>query len=322
MNKSLEHQPLLIIAFARPEGVRRIIDLAITYGVSKIFVSTDGPRNSIDSDRLAKIQRVVSEFEGHPGIQIVTNQLLENHGVASGVIHALDWFFSNVESGIVLEDDIVPTNSFFEFCETALTIYSMEPRVKMISGTQVFPDESDRSSALATTYPMIWGWAAWAKDWHSLRSHFFELKPTEFRSIFDYRWQYWSTGARRAISGIVDTWDTPIAFQFFNRKLLAITPPINLVTNVGADEVASHTSENLFPLNLPRFEASVNDFIFPSGIALESKEYSNKLERELFRIKYRHWFSPILSKLFDYWRFKKSRKMKPLKNRVKELKAH
>ncbi len=316
MSRSLDHQPLLIIAFARPDGVRRIFELAISYGVSKIYVSMDGPRNNIDSERLAGIQRVISEFEAQPGIEIYTNQLPENHGVASGVIHALDWFFSNVQSGMVLEDDIIPTNSFFEFCETALMIYAKQPRVKMISGTQVFPNESDKKSALATTYPMIWGWAAWAKDWHSLRSHFFELKPSELSQIFDYRWHYWFTGARRAISGIVDTWDTPLAFHFFNRRLLAITPPINLVTNVGADEVAAHTSENLFPLNLPRFEVNVRDFIFPSGIELESKEYSKKLERDLFSIRYRHYLSPVISKFFDLWRFKKTKNMQTLKNRL------
>ncbi len=316
MDKVVRHQPLLIIAFARPDGVRRILEIAIESGVSRIYISMDGPRDKIDSDRIAQIQRVVSEFKSDSGIEIFTNELTTNHGVAAGVIHAIDWFYSKVESGIILEDDIMPTNSFFEFCETALALYAKDQRIKMISGTQVFPDEKDKRSIRVANYPMIWGWATWAEDWNELRSHFFEVKPLRISSVFDYRWQYWFTGARRAISGLVDTWDTPIAFQFYNRGLLAITPPINLVTNIGADDVAVHTSIDAFPLNLPRFEAEVSSFVFPPSIELESIKYSQKLERDLFQIRYRHCLSPLVSILFDFWRFRHSKRRDPLKIRI------
>ena len=316
MNDSLNHQPLLIIAFARPDGVRRILEIAIKAGVAEIYVSVDGPRNATDKERITEILEVVSEFKSDSKVDIFANTFPNNLGVASGVIHALDWFYSNVPSGIVLEDDIVPTCSFFDFCESALEIYSEDNRVKMISGTQVFPSDGDNRSVRTTSYPMIWGWATWAEDWRDLRSHYFDFRPLRIKSLLDYRWYYWLTGAKRAVSGKVDTWDTPIAFQFYNRGLLSITPPTNLVTNVGADEAAVHTSEDTFPLNLPRFEIDVNDCVFSISGESELKEYNNKLERELFRIRYRHYFSPVFSLFFDFWRFGNSKTRKPLRDRI------
>ena len=37
--------------------------------------------------------------------------------------YAIDWFFENVESGIILEDDIVPEIEFLEFCNFYLEEY-------------------------------------------------------------------------------------------------------------------------------------------------------------------------------------------------------
>ncbi len=53
----------------------------------------------------------------------------------------LNWFFENVEQGIILEDDCVPNESFFPFCQELLERYRDDLRVMQISGTNYLFDK-------------------------------------------------------------------------------------------------------------------------------------------------------------------------------------
>jgi len=47
----------------------------------------------------------------------------KNLGCKYAVSGAIDWFFENVEQGIILEDDCLPDPSFFRFCQEMLKEY-------------------------------------------------------------------------------------------------------------------------------------------------------------------------------------------------------
>jgi hypothetical protein len=65
---------------------------------------------------------------------------------------------------IVLEDDDVPSLSFFTFCKEMLDRYEHDERIVMISGfniDEVTPDVAD--SYFFTSTFSIWGWASWRR---------------------------------------------------------------------------------------------------------------------------------------------------------------
>ena len=47
----------------------------------------------------------------------------KNLGCKKSVINAINWFFENEESGIILEEDCIPNESFFYFCAALLDKY-------------------------------------------------------------------------------------------------------------------------------------------------------------------------------------------------------
>ena len=57
-----------------------------------------------------------------------------NLGCGHAPATAIDWFFQNVEAGIILEDDCRPDPTFFSFCEVLLERYKDDDRIKHISG--------------------------------------------------------------------------------------------------------------------------------------------------------------------------------------------
>ncbi len=55
-------------------------------------------------------------------------------GCGVAVSNAIDWFFEFEETGIILEDDVLPDQSFFPFCEELLKRYKDNSQVMIISG--------------------------------------------------------------------------------------------------------------------------------------------------------------------------------------------
>ena len=58
-----------------------------------------------------------------------------NQGCRAGVAAALDWFFCQVEEGIILEDNCVPHPDFLPYCQTLLERYGHDTRVFSICGS-------------------------------------------------------------------------------------------------------------------------------------------------------------------------------------------
>ena len=76
--------------------------------------------------------KLVEDIDWSCDIQIQQNTI--NYGSHIAPKKAIDWLFENETVGIILEDDCIPNDSFFEYCSVLLDRYSEEDRVFMISG--------------------------------------------------------------------------------------------------------------------------------------------------------------------------------------------
>lgn len=70
--------------------------------------------------------------------------------------------FENEEMGIILEDDCLPSQSFFWFCEELLERYKDDERIGHIGGCN-FQKRIKRGNVdyYFSIYNYIWGWASW-----------------------------------------------------------------------------------------------------------------------------------------------------------------
>ena len=106
------NSPVLFIVFNRPDSTARVLSRILEAGPNDLFVAADGPRPSVPAD-IEKCRRTRSLFENLPS-SIKTHTFFQDHnlGCRLGVSTALSWFFSLVESGIIVEDDCLPDLSF------------------------------------------------------------------------------------------------------------------------------------------------------------------------------------------------------------------
>jgi hypothetical protein len=101
-------------------------------------------------------------------------------------------------------------------------------------------------------------------------------------------------GGKRVLDGQVDTWDTALAGEFHINGKICLIPPINLVSNLGNDDVAAHTSMDGSTVFVKGYEFISNHAF---KVALDSKRdnsYDIQLRDKIFQIKIKHYFLPIV----------------------------
>jgi hypothetical protein len=290
--KCKEKPPVLIVGFSRIQQIRNTLEKLISLGIESIYLALD---YSISEEVRAKqislveeIQSRESRFHGRVKIWYRTR----NHGVGVGIISALDWFFSNNEEGIILEDDLVFEEDFLLYCSKALDAYINEREVLLISGNRFDTSLQNRGMA-ATNFPQIWGWATWRDRWVEIRKLILTDKRLPVKSLLRRDVCFFFAGAKRTLNGNIDTWDLPLAYEMLVKGKLCILPDVNLVSNIGSDVFSTHTKANNFPMNYPIGKTLTNEMPSLSFLRPTIGVTNRFLESQVFRIHRKHLLAPL-----------------------------
>ena len=287
----------MIVAYARPDGVERLLNICRSAGVRRIYIAIDGPRDHRISQKQSTMLSIIHGFQNHQTMDIQVWHRNHNLGVAVSVITAIDWFFKRENSGLVLEDDLIPSLDFFAFASKGLEKFEFNEKVWMICGSRMLPTTRNCLETDWSHYPMIWGWATWKSRWSVMRKTFSQKDLAQKMNFYNARHNFWYVGSSRAKSGEIDTWDIPLAFAQWSQSKFSIIPPVNLVTNVGFDSEGTHTSGDAYPLSHPTdFLPSAYSFSEQPSFS-SSHSYDILLEDKLFGIRPRHRFLRLYSSL-------------------------
>jgi len=243
--------PVLLIAWRRPHTTQQVINAIRAVKPTRMFVACDGPHPS-RPEEAAKVRatREVIEREIDWPCSIERRYSEVNQGCKVGVSSAINWFFDQVEDGIILEDDCVPHPDFFHFCSTLLDVYREDERVWTITGDN-FQNGQKRGdgSYYFSRYNHIWGWATWRRAWQ----HYERDMPfwPEWKLSEDWakklpnpaERRYWLKVFDRVYAGMIDTWDYSWTASVWYRAGLTATPNRNLVRNIGFGQDGAHTKK-------------------------------------------------------------------------------
>jgi hypothetical protein len=116
----MEKNPILIIAHSRYDLLQKLLESNFIDD-RKVYIYIDGAKN-IDSGKEVIQTIQVAELYSKKNLltQIRIGEL--NLGVKYGPIAAIDWAFETEKCLIILEDDIVITKEFLDFCQNQAKI--------------------------------------------------------------------------------------------------------------------------------------------------------------------------------------------------------
>jgi hypothetical protein len=289
---------LLIVAYARAENLSRIVETALQSGVNRIYIVLDvsSTNKKIQSEQ-KRIEAFVQNIKLGSDISLRLNVRDRNIGCSANLLSGIDWAFTNEECLAILEDDCIPTSDFFEFTDQALRYIENRDDVWISGGFRVFPHLFPDQSVL-TKYPITWGWATTRKKWLEMR----EILVNQERTFHNFDYEgcgmlekvYWRAGARRSYQGFIDAWDIPLALAFLSENKSSLLPGASLVSNVGDDEFATHTSSKSSGIS-----QSVGVFQKDKLLPVASNSLNRSIVYDHFKIRRRYLFTTKIRAMCD-----------------------
>jgi len=241
--------PIVFFIYKRPDLTFRVFEVIRKLKPENLIIVADGPIDSSEK-RLTDLTRIiVSDLDWTCNVKRIYSDA--NLGCARRIITGLNEAFSIYEKLIIIEDDCLPSISFFSYCAELLDNYKDNQDIMHISGTNILGNLnlSDDYFFTNIAFPP-WGWASWRRawnkynfliditDWEDLKLNYKKNKQINFSKYPNFE---------RIIKKVLltkQTWDIHWMLTILDNNGLVINPTLNLISNIGFDERGVHTKKN------------------------------------------------------------------------------
>lgn len=243
--------PCVVFAYNRPKKLMVLLRALRHQEISNLIIFIDGPKN-IKDEKAVNRCRDLAESINWANTQVIINTTNEGPMCFIDRISAV---FKDYQQAVFLEDDCLPSPSFYNFMCQSLNRYQKDKRVFSIGGYQPI------SKRYFLNYPynlvscarfMGWGWATWKNRWQMILENLPNLSPfSEKRDLsdiagFDLQIQY-----QLILSGEENKgWDSRVAIISIWNKMVHLLPTIGQIRNIGFDRNGTHYGRLAYLLNL------------------------------------------------------------------------
>ena len=234
--------PVLMIVFNRPETTEKVFAAVREYAPEKLYVSADGPRDGKpDAERCAAVRAIFDRVDWP--CEVKTRFRETNLGCRKAPPDAISWFFEQEEEGAILEDDCLPSQDFFRFCEEMLDRYRDDERIMVIAGSSYFDRALNPEDYTFSQFSWTWGWASTRKAWRH-----FDLEMPDFPEFKNrgtirellpghpfMQWRCLRVFQKCFEKSVYfyDVWDWMWTYAVMKNRGLCIVPNRNLISNIG-----------------------------------------------------------------------------------------
>ena len=248
--------PVLIIFFVRDEVLQKVFDSVRQARPSTLLLWQDGPRKDVPSDYegIERCRKIVENIDWD--CQVYTNYHTENMGCDPSTFLAQKWAFSIVDKCIIMEDDRVPSQSFYMFCKELLDKYEFDERINHICGTNLLGENKDCDADYFFAPAGSTTWASWrriADTWDEAYSYLDDLYAMQclkhMKSNAEYKLLKKNAILHRNTGK--QYWETILGMSCILNNRLAIIPKKNMIEDLGLTENSTHAVANI--KLVPRF---------------------------------------------------------------------
>ena len=282
--------PVLMLFFNRSEQFGKVFSAVREAAPSVLYLYQDGPRkNRNDEKGIAECRKILEQIDWDCEVHTWFRE--KNCGCDPSEYLCQKWAFSEVDKCIVLEDDDLPNQSFFLFCQNMLNKYENDERINIVCGMNHLGEyHSDKSDYFFSTICSIWGWASWSRvvnEWVSnyefltdgnVVSNLKKLdRTTQIKEVLAASRKHKRTG--------VAYYETVLASEMFLNHRLNIIPSKNLISNIGIAASSTHSADSIkkLPHGIRRvFNMRTFELTFPlkeTKYLIEDIEYQKKVKR-------------------------------------------
>lgn len=244
---------VLLIFFVRDDVFAKTFEAVRQARPRKLLLWQDGarPDRADDNEGIERCRKIAENIDWD--CEVYRNYQTRNWGCDPSTFYSHKWAFSIVDKCIILEDDCVPSQSFFPFCKELLDKYEHDTRVNRICGfnhqgiTPDWPYDYFFSSTGS-----VWGWATWkrvadlwderylfADDKDIMKEYALLRKDKAYKTVYNKMIRHKKLGW--------PFWESINTYARLLNGQLNIVSTHNMVSNIGVGENSTHSvsSKNL-----------------------------------------------------------------------------
>lgn len=242
--------PVKLNIWIRPECQRKQFEVIKKVRPSILFLVSDGGRNEKEWELINQNRRI---FEEEIDWECEVYKIYEEHN--NGLYkmaqkrNAIIW--NKVEKCILLEDDQIPSVSFFRFCKEMLDKYEYDERINCICGMNHLGEyDCGEGDYFFSRQGSIWGIATWKRAYmkyydFSYGKDKYIMRLLKQRTTHN-KWMW------KRLKGYLNNefYDGhPAGAEFFIElsmyldNQLQIIPKKNLIKNIGCNEDSVHSDD-------------------------------------------------------------------------------
>ena len=263
---------VLLIFFVRSDTLQKVFDSIKKAKPRTLLLWQDGPRENRpeDMEKILACRKIVEQIDWECEIHKCYHE--KNMGCDPSTFLAQKWAFSIVDKCIIMEDDRIPCDSFYSYCEELLNKYENDTRINHICGTNLLGDNIRCKDDYFFAPFGSTTWATWkrvADEWDEQYSflqnneyYLARLKEYIGKARFNncYKTALWHRDTGKQY------WETILGMGCMLNNRLAIIPKKNMVCDIGMTENATHAIANkklISKKHLAMFDMAVHDVTFP-----------------------------------------------------------
>ena len=274
--------PVAIFVFNRPLHTLNLLESIINSKDSKkikFYIFSDNYKNTEDKKKVDEVRSCINSYKKKINISVIKYK--KNKGLYNSVIYGVSTILKKFSKIIVLEDDLVIKNFFFNYMNKSLDLYKNNNKVVQISGYS-YPFDCKTNNAYFLTLSSCWGWGIHKKSWvdfinfiskkDNIISVYNELsKSREMKKNFNFNGTFNYLGIlEKQLTSKVSSWGILFYLFCFYKKKLILYPPVSLVKNYGFDGSGHHKSYSSF-FNEENKKRKLSKIIYPKQIITNKK---------------------------------------------------
>lgn len=237
---------IAIFGHARPTHMKRLLtSLESNPELSHfpIYIYIDRIKSKKYAADNALCVQIAEDFVSrHQNTKIHKHEV--NFGLSGSIKYGVDDVFKTSNQVIVLEDDLICSNYFIDFCIQGLNRFREISKVASIHGYLPRLD-TKFSEPQFFRGADCWGWATWKDRWESIEwdanKLIADITHSELEHIFDLGGKFpFFRMLQEQAEGKIDSWAIRWHASMFLQSKLTLYPNRSLVGNTGFDNSGTH----------------------------------------------------------------------------------
>ena len=286
--------PIIVFAFNRRDSLEKTIESLLRNDEAKesdLYVFVDGPRTDKqgESEKVESVRQFVANIQGFKTLHYSFSDT--NKGLAPSIIGGVSQVIDKHGKVIVVEDDLIVSQSFLRYMNEMLDCYENDPRIMQVSGYGCKLKKTDNYpwDIYLNERAHSWTWGTWKDRWASVDwdvMDFETLKSShKLQKAFCKRGSDLYKMLKGCMEGKNKSWYIRFNYSMYKQHKYAICPIRSLVRNEGfTDDATNCKAYNRYKIDFEQYHDG--QFLKPDG-QLTPNESIMKDAVKYWSVKYR-----------------------------------